>query len=192
MGSWGFVFGLQREQTVRRLLARLNAYLGPLVQTAVASSFNEWRQLATTPERRTAPAVLRCLYEQGLLWRDLVRGERDPLQLAPPAAGDPWKKVSVYTKAAEALKAPLITAGISTLLLLVSATVIANGGKYTWLATPITILGALGVTSAGLYARAKAQLTSLLDELQLKVDEQRVRSAASCCPPAEPPQPAIL
>jgi hypothetical protein len=187
MGSWLFVLGPRRVETVERLLARLSAYLGPLVQAAISSSFEAWSLLASDQERREADGVLRKLYEQGLLWRDLARGERDPLHLAPPASGDPWKRVSAYAKAARALKAPLITGALFAAMLVAGAALLASGAKYPWLTTALSIVGALGVTSAGLYAKAKARLTSLLNELRLKLDEERVRSAANLCPTANAP-----
>jgi type II secretory pathway pseudopilin PulG len=68
-------------------------------------------------------------------------------------------------------------------LLVAGGALLASGAKHPWLTTAISILGALGLTSAGLYARAKAQLTSLLESLRLAVDKQRVREAATICPP---------
>jgi len=67
-------------------------------------------------------------------------------------------------------------------LLVVGGALLASGAKYPGLTTAISILGALGLTSASLYARAKAGLTSLLGNLKLAVDQQRVRQAANILP----------
>jgi hypothetical protein len=190
MGSWAFLLGPARQHTVMRLVARLSAYLGPLVTAAIDQSLQDWCMLAGDKERRTAPEVRPALYQQGLLWRDLIRGERQPLDLAPLTSGDAWRQVGVYRKAVETLKAPLIIGGVFAALLIAGGALLVSGAKHPGLTTAISILGALGVTTAGLYARAKAEMTSLLGSLRLAVDQQRVRQPASLCPPMPaPPQP---
>jgi hypothetical protein len=104
MGSWGFLFGAERRETVERLVARLSAYLGPLVTAAIDGSFAAWCQLAADANRREVGDARVSLYQQGLLWRDLIRGERQPLDLAPLTSGDAWRKVGVYSKAVETLR----------------------------------------------------------------------------------------
>jgi hypothetical protein len=183
MGSWTFLFGPHRKETVKRLVARLSAYLGPLVTAAIDGSFEAWSMLAADADRRGADGVRRALYQQGLLWRDLIRGERQPLDLAPAIADDAWKEVHVYRKAFKTLKLPLISAGMFAALLIIGGALLASGVKYAWLTTAISILAALGITSAGLYARAKAELTSLLGSLRVEVDQERVRKATNLCPP---------
>jgi hypothetical protein len=97
-----------RQQTVGRLLARLSAYLGPLVTAAIDGSFQGWCTLAADADRRGATDVRPTLAQQGLLWRDLIRGERQPLDLPPLTSHDAWKEVHVYRQAVETLKAPLM------------------------------------------------------------------------------------
>jgi hypothetical protein len=179
MGSWAFLFGKQRQTTVKRLVARLSFYLGPLVTAAIEGSFDAWCVLAVDAGRRSDDGVRPVLYQQGLLWRDLIRGERQPLDLVPLTASDAWKEVGVYGKAAKTLKAPLILAGVSATLLVLGGALLASGATYSWLTTAMSIVGAFGITSAGLYARAKAELTSLLGSLRLAVHQQQVRQAAN-------------
>jgi hypothetical protein len=190
MGSWAFLLGPPRQQTVMRLVARLSAYLGPLVTAAIEKSLKDWCELAGDAGRRATPEVRPALYRQGLLWRDLIRGERQPLDLAPLTGGDAWKKVGVYRRAVATLKTPLIVGGVFAALLIAGGALLVSGAKHPGLTTAISILGALGVTTAGLYARAKAEMTSLLASLRLAVDQQRVRQPASLCPPltAAPPR----
>ncbi|HLM85225.1 MAG TPA: hypothetical protein VK272_03450 [Solirubrobacteraceae bacterium] len=182
MGSWVFLFGAEREAVVKRLLERLSPYLGPLVVAGVKHSHKAWCKLALAPQRRNADGVRLRLYEQGVLWRDLIRGERQPLELPRPVVTDPWREVAGYRKAVKALKGPLIVGGFFAALLIVGGALLASGAKDPWLTTAVSILGGLGVTSAGLYARAKAQLTSLLSTLRLELDKQKVREAADLCP----------
>jgi hypothetical protein len=190
MGSWAFLFGSYRQQTLERLIARLSAYLGPLVTIALEESFNAWNELAADPDRRSEEGVRAALYQQGLLWRDLIRGERQPLDLAPLTATDAWKEISVYRKAFETLKVPLIVGVAFAALLAGGGALLASGTAYPGLTSAFAILGALGVTSAGLYARSKAELTSLLTNLRLAVEKQRVRQAADLCPRKSAPPDA--
>lgn len=187
MGSWRFLLGPPRQQTVVRLVARLSAYLDPLVTAAIEGSFQPWCELASSADRRAPSEVRTHLYQQGLLWRDLIRGERQPLDLAPLTSGDAWKKIRGYRTAVETLKVPLIVSAVFAALLVTGGALLAASVTYPGLAAAIAILGALGVTSAGLYARAKAELTSLLASLSLAVDKERARQAANLCPPAPGP-----
>jgi hypothetical protein len=63
-----------------------------------------------------------------------------------------------------------------------TTTLLASSAKHPWATTGVSILGGFGVTSAGLYARTKAQLTSLLSTLRHELDKQKVREAADLCP----------
>jgi hypothetical protein len=185
MGSWLFVLGTQRQETIKRLLARLATYVGPLVVSAVEGSVLAWGEVAHDKQRRDGPDARLKLFQQGLLWRDLIRGEMLPLDLDPLSVGDAWRKVAVYRKAIVALRVPVVFGTTGALLLIGGSALLASGAKYHALTTALSVAGLLGITSAGLYARAKAQLTSLLSELRTAVDEQRVRQAATLVPAVE-------
>ena len=93
MGSWKSVLGERRRDTLLRLAGRLSAYIRPLVLAAIDESVRTWSAFATTtdPARRQELAVQEepvqkdsiqdRLFRQGLLWRDLIRGERQPEDL---------------------------------------------------------------------------------------------------------------
>lgn len=183
MGSWAFLFGPQRQATLSRLAARLSAYLGSLVTAAIDGPFAAWAGLANDHQRRIQPAVAPMLYQQGLLWRDLVRGERQPLELSTPKAKDVWRQLSMYREAATTLMVPLIIGALGAIALLAGGAVLASGSASSGLGTAIAILGALGLTSASLYARAKSELTSLLGNLRHQVQVEQVQQAANLCPP---------
>lgn len=188
MGSWEFLLGVARCETLRRLAARLSPYFGSQVLAAIDGPLEAWAQLAADQARRSRPGVEAALYEQVLLWRDLVRKERLPgdLQLAgntkAPAATDAWKDLKLYQTAVRSLLAPLIGGVVSIGLLAGGGALLASGSGETWWTTIASILGALGLTSAGLYARAKANVTSLLANLSQTVQIERIRQAANLCP----------
>jgi hypothetical protein len=191
MGSWTFVLGDRRRQILQRLAARLSSYLTPPVVAAIEKSLADWTALAANPTRRAQDGVDVDLYRQGLMWRDLVRGERRPQDLVlnedveAPSTADVWKDLHLYRDAFKSLWIPLAAGLVSIAALTVGAAVLASGaGSSTW-STAISVLGALGITSAGLYARAKTDVTSLLGNLKKRIEIERVRLAADLCPGRE-------
>jgi hypothetical protein len=48
---------------------------------AVSISLDAWAEVATDSTWRDEPTARRWLFKQGLLWRDLIRGERRPADL---------------------------------------------------------------------------------------------------------------
>lgn len=193
MGSWEFVLGQQRRATLLRLAARLSAYMDPLVLAAIDGSLRAWSDLAASADRRGQPDVQVDLFRQGLLWRDLVRGERQPADLLVnkdldvPAGADIWKDLQLYRDAVRSLMWPLIGGVVGVALMVVGAALLAGGASNTGLTTAISILGVVGLTSASLYAKAKAQVTSLLSNLRQKIQTERVSQAANLCPSAPDP-----
>jgi hypothetical protein len=188
MGSWAFVLGERRRQILQRLAARLSSYLTPPVVAAIEKPLADWTAVAGSTTRRAQEGVEVDLYRQGLMWRDLVRGERRPQDLPlnddvdAPTTAEVWKDLHLYRYALKSLWLPLAAGLISIAALTVGATVLASGaGSTTW-STAISVLGALGITSAGLYARAKTDVTSLLGNLKKRIEIERVRIAADLCP----------
>jgi hypothetical protein len=117
-----------------------------------------------------------------LLWREVIRGERQPSDLDTPPPKDVWRQLAMYREAAETLKVPLLVGAGAAALLVAGGALLASGTSVTWLTTAITILGALGLTSASLYARAKTELTSLLSTLRQQVQIEQVQRGANLCP----------
>jgi hypothetical protein len=194
MGSWNNVLGVQRRKTLERQAARLSPEIGPLVLAAVGGPLEQWCELAAAPARRQPPAdaertaeqaadeVLADLYLQGLMWRDLIRGERQPGDLDQPDARDVWRDLSLYSTVFKTLRLPIILGLLAAGLLITGAALLAGNGASKSLSTVLSIVGGLGITSAGLYARAKSDLTSVFRTVRERVDLERVRRGASTCP----------
>jgi hypothetical protein len=177
--AWQFVLGERRCRVLGRLAARLVDYVDPLTVPAVTASLNAWVAVAADPERRHAPATLAALYDQGLLWRDLFRGERRPEDLA--ASERPLRHVGLVLPVLRAFYLQIIFVVIGAGLLAVSAAELA-AGSATKANTFIAILAGLGITSAGAYARAKGMATSLIDHLRTAFERDRVGVAATLAP----------
>jgi hypothetical protein len=187
MGSWASLLGTTRCHTILRLTARLSPYLGPLIKSAIEGPLEEWSKFAAVEQGKDDQTLL-CLYRQGLLWRDVVRGERLPEDLVSdattpaPKTEDVWGALGIYRQALEALKWPLLLAVAFSALLTAGAALLASGASHPGWATAISILGLLGLTSASLYAQAKAKLVSLFEAVRLQIDTEKARRAANLCP----------
>jgi hypothetical protein len=188
MGSWEFVLGERRYEILQRMAARLSSYLGASTVAAVEGPLADWSALARDPARRIKPEVIGRLFRQGLLWRDLIRGERQPADLqvnadvdSPPTA-KVWSDLGLYREAFTSLRLPLLAGIAGIAALVIGAWLLASGASNSGLSAAISILGTLGVTSASLYARAKANATSLLANFNKEVEVERVRKAADLCP----------
>ena len=75
MGSWSNVLGAERCGALVRQALRLSLETGPLVLAATTGPLEQWRRLAGDDARRGGEGVIMALYQQGLLWRDLIRGD---------------------------------------------------------------------------------------------------------------------
>jgi len=187
MGSWANLLGEQRYHALVRQALRLSPEIGPLVLAAIGGPLQQWHELAADESRRSASEVVPALHDQGLLWRDLIRGERQPGDLAQPRAKDVWADLKLYRAVFLALRVPILVGLAAAGLLALGAALLASHNANSGLSTAISVIGVLGITSAGLYARAKAELTALLANVRQAVQLERVRRAANLCP--APPQP---
>jgi hypothetical protein len=178
--SWEFLLGSERREFLKRQLGRLDGYLDPLTPSAVSTSLYAWGAVAAREDWRKAQHARRDLYQQTLLWRDLLRGERRPEALISQRTR-PWQ-VGVSWRIVRSL-APQLLLGVVSLLLLVGGVVALSKGKDTVLAPVITVLASVGLTGASALAKAKASAQSLLAQLRLSYHKDLVGQAAIIRPP---------
>jgi hypothetical protein len=76
----------------------------------------------------------------------------------------------------------VVLGGFAVAALVFGAAELAAGNSETHASAVITILGGVGITSAGLYVRAKAAATSLFSVLRSAFEADRVGQAATICP----------
>jgi hypothetical protein len=200
MGSWEFVLGPDRCETLSRLTARLSTHLKPEILAAIKGPLLNWSKVACGEEYcglRENPEVPEDLFRQGLLWRGLVRGEVSTanLELVDHKLGvnkkaqgvnQAWKNLRLYRTAIATLRVPLAAGVLGIALLAGGGAALASGSISPALSTLAGILGVLGITSAGLYARAKAEVTSLFSNLTQTVEVERVQQAAELSPITSP------
>jgi hypothetical protein len=182
--GWQFLLGDRRCATLTRLVSRLADYLDPLTPPAIRASVTAWHAVAADPRRRSQPDAVARLHQQGLLWRDLVRGERRPADLA--TAHGIRGRIGILIPVIRALHAQIAIGLAAIAALVVGATQVSVGHTdKTNIAT--ALIGAIGLTSASLYARAKATANSLLDQIKTRYAHDRVSQAATIVPPRTTP-----
>ena len=178
--SWEVILGSERVLALKRATARLSSFIDPLTIPAVSISLDAWAEVAIDPAWRAQPNARRRLFQQGLLWRDLIRGERRPsdLVLRTGLAG----RVGVIVPLLRAFWPQILIAVAAVIALVAGASQLAAASGSKSSNTLISILGGLGITSAGLYARAKATATSTIDTLRKGFEADRVGDAATLRP----------
>ena len=100
------------------------------------------RQLAADASRRAADGVVTLLYRQGLLWRDLIRGERQPSDLPQPRARDVWSDLKLYRSVLGALRVPIAIALAGAAVLALGAALLASHTANSGLSAAISVFGA--------------------------------------------------
>jgi hypothetical protein len=179
---WVFLLGPRRRATLKRYAARLVAFLDPLVLPAVRASLDSWGDVAEDEQWRNQPEARNQLYAQGLLWRDLIRGERRPEDLDPVSVGDLVQEVQLIRKLWSAFWPQLALGVLGSAVLVLGVIGLAAGFKDRAIATAFAVLGALGITITGAYARAKANAASVLATVRDAIERERVGRAAALVP----------
>jgi hypothetical protein len=180
---WLFLLGQRRQATLKRYAARLAGYLDPLVLPAISASLESWGEVAGDERWRSEPDARKELYAQGLLWRDLIRGERRPEDLDPVPVSDLFQGVRLIRKLWSAFWPQLLLGLLGVAALIAGIVGLVAGSENRSIATAFAVLGVLGVTLASAYAKAKASAASVLANVQNAIEKDRVGRAATRCPP---------
>ncbi|HEX3873235.1 MAG TPA: hypothetical protein VHW26_03740, partial [Solirubrobacteraceae bacterium] len=173
---WTEVLGDRRAGLLKRLVGRLSDYLDPLVVAVVGHSLDGWIHVAAEEAWRSQPDARLNLFQQGLIWRDLIRGDRRAEDLAIERGK--ITSLGVVVPVLRSFYVQIIVGLIAIAGLVVGASRLAANAGNTKHNVVIGLLGSLGVTATTLYTRAKAQATSLIDELRAAYIRDRATQAA--------------
>jgi hypothetical protein len=174
--SWGDVLGARRAGLLKRLAGRLSDYVDPLVVAVVGHTLDGWVLVAGEPTWREEPGARLELFRQGLVWRDLIRGERRPADLAVERGTR--ASLGVVIPVLRTFYVQIVIGLIAIAALVLGAARLAADAGNTDHNVVIGLLGSFGVTATTLYTRAKARATSLIDELRAAYMRDRVTQAA--------------
>jgi hypothetical protein len=174
--GWTEVLGARRAGLLTRLVGRLSDYLDPLVVAVVGHSLDGWVHVAAEPIWRSQPDARLKLFQQGLIWGDLVRGDRRAEDLAVERGK--LASLGVVVPVIRAFYVQIVIGLIAVSGLVIGASRLAADAGNTRHNVVVGLLGSLGVTATTLYTRAKAQATSLIDELRAAYVRDRATQAA--------------
>jgi len=193
--SWTFLLSDERRTFLKRQLSRLSAYTAELVPVAINQSLDDWCEVANDAKWRAQPGARADLHRQTLVWRDLIQGEREPTDLfAERTVRVPtgillgvlrsffWPLLIGVLGIAALVAGGLLLAGVPSAMLIPGEPKTPPASTAT--STVIAVLGALGVTAAGAYARAKGLALGVIGKLRNLYLITLVSSAATIRPKA--------
>jgi hypothetical protein len=180
--SWLFLLGARRRATLKRYTARLASFLDPLVLPALTTSLECWGQVAADEHWRSQPDARKQLFAQGLLWRDLIRGERRAQDLDAVPVTDLLQELQLVHKLWRAFWPQVVLGLIGAGVLVAGIVGLVAGSENRSIATAFAVLGTLGLTITSAYARAKANAVSVLGNVRATIERERLGRAATLLP----------
>jgi hypothetical protein len=177
--AWTFLLGAARRTELSRLVGRVTPHLPPLTPTAVDGSLEAWGDVAAHPAWRAAGGRDR-LYEQYRRWYDLLVLGREPTTYVRPyALLHGWRTT---LRAFRAFWPQLALAGASAAAVAAVAYFLGTSQGSALLTTLLGLFGAIGLTAAGVVAKAKSAGQQLLARLRQDVYGDLVSVAVTAVP----------
>jgi hypothetical protein len=183
--SWTFVLGGRRTETLTRLLTRLSGYFPPATANAIGESLTVWQPAAAKATLTTKQETRDALVAQARRWRDLLLTGLDPITLVAPS--DLLAKARQLRHVLRAFWPELTVAATGAALAAIAAGLLASAKNHNSLAAVLAVIGAFGVTTSTLIARAKSQAQALVGELKTALDAELIIDAVLV--PPQPPTP---
>ena len=176
--SWEFLLGQHRRDETIALLNRLAAHFNPLTVHAVTFSLRAWCALAADPSRRNQTAAVPQLAAQSKLWRDLLVTGQDPTSMLDPRAL--LRRSRQLRGLIRSFVPEIVGLGLMLAALLGAAKLVGPSGSGG--SAVVAALSALGLTTAGLAARAKASANQVFEHLRTTLYQDLVDAAVTLCP----------
>jgi hypothetical protein len=177
--AWGFLLGPGRRSELARLAGRLAPHLPPLTPTAVDGSLQAWGDVSGDPAWRAADGRQR-LFEQYRRWYELLILGRDPTTYVKPYAVLRGWRTSF--RAFRAFWLQLVLAAASAAAVAAVAYFLGTDRGSALLTTVLGLFGAVGLTAAGVVARAKTAGQQVLARLRQDVYGDLVSVAVTVVP----------
>jgi hypothetical protein len=178
--SWDFLLGPDRRADAAQMLARLAPYFAPLAAPAVAGSVEVWGQVAADPVWRAVPGTQDALLRQIRNWYSLLVAGLDPeTMLRPYALLRSWR---IFKRAFRAFGQEMVIAVAGVAAFGALALLITYRPNLPLLTAIVGLLGAIGVTGAGLQARLKATTQSVIARLSADLSTELVAEQITITP----------
>lgn len=173
------VLGVERRDAVTVLLKSLSAYFDPLCLRGVAGSFSTWVDFVVDPANSRVP-LSGALAAQTLIWRSLLIEQADPTAWLDSASTARWAHTTwtVLTS----FNLALVVSVVSAAALVGGAVVLAWAGSKGFLGAGVGLLGLLGITAAGVLARAKDISEGVLTRIHTQTELDLITGAITKLP----------
>lgn len=173
------VLGSERRDALAVLLRSLSAYFDPLCLRGVVGSFSAWTEFVANTAN-SGVIISEKVHEQTLIWRSLLAEEADPkawLKSESPArwAHTTWAVLGSFQLA-------LVVSLVSAAALVGGAVLLAWAGSGGFLGAGVGILGLLGITAAGILARAKDISEGVLARIHTQTELDLITGAITRLP----------
>jgi hypothetical protein len=179
--GWGFLLGPARRTALTRLLDRLAPQLPALTADAVSWSLQRWSDVAADAAWRGGSDAIPCLAQQARVWRDLLLTGREPAAMVDSGAllrraRNLWPVVRSFLPEVGIL-------ALSVGILSGAAALLGGHNSGHAEAAALAVLGATGISGAGLAAKAKDSAHQVLDHLRTELNRDVVRTSVTILPP---------
>ncbi len=182
--SWPFLFNQARCAELSRLVGRLSPYMQSFSASSIAGSLEVWKRLSTDERWRRQPTVQADLYQQIRNWYELMVLNQDPTQLVQPyRLLRNWRATN---KALRAFIPQLILAAVSALLVVGFVIVLSQKHPVGWLAAITSVLGAVGLSTAGLTAKLRNEAQALSTRVRQDAYTDLIAAAITTVPDPPP------
>ncbi len=163
----GFVLGSARAGALGRLMERLSTAYDAVTIRALTASVGRWAELVQDGLVHDDAVVL-ALDQQGLIWHDLLVGERTGGDLVD--LRELMAKPMLLGSAARQLWPEIVLIGVAAVLLMVGSWFLASSqaGQHPPAAVA-TVLGVLGLSIGTVSAWARSSAKGLLESLREKL-----------------------
>jgi hypothetical protein len=182
--SWPFLFNQARCAELTRLVGRLSPYMQSFSASSIAGSLEVWKRLSTDEGWRRQPTVQADLYQQIRNWYELMVLNQDPTQLVQPYhLLRNWRATN---KALQAFIPQLILAAVSALLVVGFVIALSQKHPVGWLAAITSVLGAVGLSTAGLTAKLRNEAQALSTRVRQDAYTDLIAAAITTVPDPPP------
>jgi hypothetical protein len=182
--SWAFLFDQVRCAELTRLAGRLSPYMQNFSASSIAGSLEVWKRLSVDERWRCQPGVQEDLYQQIRNWYELMVLNQDPTQLVRP-----YHMLQSWRATNQALKAfipELVVAAVSALLLVGFIIALSQKHPVGWLAAITSVLGAVGLSGAGVTAWLRSEAQALSTRLRQDAYTDLIAAAITTVPDPPP------
>lgn len=177
----GFLIGPKRSFALTTLVSRLTPdVVGLDAAKCIKGSLARWSEEMQSGKLGENGRTTILLRRQALLWRDLLLCGNTPQALVPPLA--PLHRVEILIPALRSFWPQFVAGVLSAGVLGYAAYLFSSAQSSDLLKTIVTALGTVGLTGAGISAKASSSVSGLATRFQEALKADQLVEAATFAP----------